>query len=386
MTTTGPLRGVRVLEVAQYVAGPMAAMMLADLGADVVKIEPPGKGDAFRTYGLRYEGYAAFWVNVNRGKRSVALDLKDPEGAARCRELARRADVILLTSRPGVLDSAGLDDESLATLNPRLVRVYVTGYGSSGPRADEPVYDNLVQGLSGLAAFQSGEAGSDVLAPMVVDKTTAVFVAQATTAALYERQSSGVGRRIDVSLLDAAAYWNFPDMFQDRTFMADERRLQRLGSSIVRTKDGGIIVSPVSGRQLRNAAEAFGHPEWIDDFKQIPDHTVLMREAVRRFASVALTLTSAEALDLLRQYDVPAAPVLDLDEHLDDPQVRHNRLYEIVSDQRFGDVRVVRYPGVFDGEHHRAAFRAPGPGDDSASVAVDWGLDGNAEEDDGLPA
>src|SRR4030095_1375985 len=99
--------------------------------ADVVKVEPPGRGDAFRTYGLRYEGYAAFWLNVNRGKRSVALDLKDPSDAQRCRELARRADVILLTSRAGVLDDVGLDDGTLASLNPALVRVYVTGYGST---------------------------------------------------------------------------------------------------------------------------------------------------------------------------------------------------------------------------------------------------------------
>lgn len=385
MTTTGPLAGVRVLEVGQNVAGPMAAMMLADLGADVVKVETPGKGDAFRTYGLRHDGVAAFWLNVNRGKRSVAIDLKDPVGSARCRELARRADVILLTSRPGVLDDLGLDDETLASLNPALVRVYVTGYGASGPRAAEPVYDNLVQGLSGLAAFQGGETGNDVVAPMVVDKTTALLIAHATTAALFERQTSGIGRRIDVSLLDAAAYWNFPDMFQDHTFLADDRRIDRLGSSIVPTKDGRIIVSPVTGRQLRRSAEALGHPEWVTEFKTIKDHTVLMRNAIAKFASVTVTMTTAEALDRLREFDVPAAPVLGRDEHLEDPQVQHNELYEIVHDPVLGDVRVVRYPAVFDGEHHRAPFTAPAPGADLESVAEDWELDWSSEVDDGLP-
>jgi crotonobetainyl-CoA:carnitine CoA-transferase CaiB-like acyl-CoA transferase len=363
----------------------MAAMMLADLGADVVKVETPGKGDAFRTYGLRHDGVAAFWLNVNRGKRSVAIDLKDPVGSARCRELARRADVILLTSRPGVLDDLGLDDETLASLNPALVRVYVTGYGASGPRAAEPVYDNLVQGLSGLAAFQGGETGNDVVAPMVVDKTTALLIAHATTAALFERQTSGIGRRIDVSLLDAAAYWNFPDMFQDHTFLADDRRIDRLGSSIVPTKDGRIIVSPVTGRQLRRSAEALGHPEWVTEFKTIKDHTVLMRNAIAKFASVTVTMTTAEALDRLREFDVPAAPVLGRDEHLEDPQVQHNELYEIVHDPVLGDVRVVRYPAVFDGEHHRAPFTAPAPGADLESVAEDWELDWSSEVDDGLP-
>jgi crotonobetainyl-CoA:carnitine CoA-transferase CaiB-like acyl-CoA transferase len=370
----GPLAGVRVLEVGQYVAGPMATMMLADLGADVVKVEPPGKGDAFRTYGLRYEGYAAFWVNVNRGKRSVALDLKDPGDAERCRELACHADVILLTSRPGVLDDVGLDDDTLSSLNPSLVRVYVTGYGSTGPRAGEPVYDNLVQGLSGLAAFQSGNGVHDVLAPMVVDKTTSFLVAQATIAALYERQMSGVGRRVEVSLLDVAAYWNFPDMFQDRTFVDDDKRIRRLGSSIVETTDGHIIVSPVTGRQLKNTAEAFGHPEWIDEFKTMTDHTVLMRDAVRKFESVTSTMTTAEALDRLREFDVPAAPVHDLDAHLADPQVQHNALYETVHDAHLGEVRVVRYPAVFDGSTLRARFTAPLPGADSAEIARDWDL------------
>jgi crotonobetainyl-CoA:carnitine CoA-transferase CaiB-like acyl-CoA transferase len=376
----GPLHGVRVLEVGQYVAGPMAAMMLADLGADVVKVEPPGKGDAFRTYGLRYEGYAAFWVNVNRGKRSVALDLKDARDAERCRELARRADILLLTSRPGVLDDVGLDDDTLASLNPALVRVYVTGYGSTGPRASEPVYDNLVQGLSGLAAFQSGNGVDDVLAPMVVDKTTSFLVAQAAIAALYEQRVTGVGRRVEVSLLDVAAYWNFPDMFQDRTFVDDDKRITRLGSSIVTTTDGRIIVSPVTGRQLKNTAAAFGHPEWIDEWKTMEDHTVLMRDAVRKFESVTSTMTTAEALDRLREHDVPAAPVLDLDAHLDDPQVRHNELYATEHDERLGAVRVVRYPARFDGEPRRAPFTAPRPGADRAAVVRDWGLDWSVED------
>jgi crotonobetainyl-CoA:carnitine CoA-transferase CaiB-like acyl-CoA transferase len=371
---TSVLDGIRVLDLSSGIAGPITGMLLSDHGADVVKVEPPGKGDAFRTYGLRYEGYAAFWVNVNRGKRSVALDLKDPADAERCRDLARRADVILLTSRPGVLDDVGLDDDTLASLNPSLVRVYVTGYGSTGPRATEPVYDNLVQGLSGLAAFQSGNGVHDVLAPMVVDKTTSFLVAQATIAALYERQVSGVGRRVEVSLLDVAAYWNFPDMFQDRTFVDDDKRIRRLGSSIVATTDGHIIVSPVTGRQLKNTAEAFGHPEWIDEFKTMTDHTVLMRDAVRKFESVTSTMTTAEALDRLREFDVPAAPVHDLDAHLADPQVQHNALYETVHDAHLGEVRVVRYPAVFDGATLRARFTAPLPGADSAEVARDWDL------------
>jgi crotonobetainyl-CoA:carnitine CoA-transferase CaiB-like acyl-CoA transferase len=373
---SGPLTGVRVLEVAQNVAGPMGAMMLADLGADVVKVEPPGKGDAFRTYGVSHEGMAAFWLNVNRGKRSIALDLKDADDAACCRELARRADAILLTSRPGALDGVGLDDASLAALNPALVRVYITGYGPTGPRVSEPVYDNLVQGLSGVAAFQGGDGEPEVLAPMAMDKTTALLVAHATTAALFEARATGRGRRVDVSLLDAGAYWNFPDMFQDRTFLASDRRIQRLGSSIVATTDGRIIVSPVTGRQLKRTTEALGHPEWVDEFKTIKDHTVLMRNAMAKFAGVLGTMTTADALARLREFDVPAVQVLDLDQHLHDPQVEHNALYATVHDPELGDVRVVRYPAVFDGQQQRAPFSAPRPGVDRDEVLRDWGVAG----------
>src|SRR5690349_14518510 len=204
-----PLQGLKVVEIGQYVAGPMATMLLADLGADVVKVEPPGRGDAFRSYGITHEGVSSFWINVNRGKRSIALDLKAPSDVERCRELVSKADAVVVTSRPGALDNVGLDDRTLESLREGLVRVYVTGYGPSGSRAGEPVFDNLVQGLSGLAVFQGGSESPDVVAPMVVDKTTALLVSHALLAAVFKRHASGEGSRVEVSLLDSVAYWNF---------------------------------------------------------------------------------------------------------------------------------------------------------------------------------
>jgi crotonobetainyl-CoA:carnitine CoA-transferase CaiB-like acyl-CoA transferase len=350
----------------------MATMALADLGADVVKVEPLPKGDAFRTYGLRRSGFSAFWINVNRGKRSVALDLKNPDDADRCRDLARRADVVLLTSRPGALDSVGFDDASLEALNSSLIRVHVTGFGPGGPRMGQPVFDNLVQGLSGLAAFQGGANAPATLAPMVVDKVAALTIANATLAALYARSVSGGGIRVDVSLLDAAAYWNFPDVFQDRTFVSDDRRTGRLPSPIAATEDGQITLSPVSGRQISRTADAFGHPEWVASLKQFDSHVELMKELMRLVESVTRSMTTDEVLDLLTRFDVPAGPVLSLDEHLADPQVVHNELYEIVEDRALGEVRVVRSPALFDGQPQRAPFHVPALGEDVATVAHDW--------------
>jgi crotonobetainyl-CoA:carnitine CoA-transferase CaiB-like acyl-CoA transferase len=368
----GPLSNVRVLEIAQYVAGPMAAMALADLGADVVKVEPLPKGDAFRTYGIRRGGFAAFWINVNRGKRSVALDLKDPADAHRCRELVQRADIVLLTSRPGALDSVGFDDASLEALNSSLIRVHVTGFGPNGPRAGQPVFDNLVQGLSGLAAFQGGGNAPEVLAPMVVDKVAALTIANAALAALYNRSVSGRGARVDVSLLDAAAYWNFPDVFQDRTFVSDDRRTGRLRSPIAATRDGQIILSPVSGRQISRTADALGHPEWVAHLKQFDSHIDLMEEMMRLVETVTRSMTTDEVLDRFAEFDVPAGPVLGLDEHFADPQVVHNELYEIVDDPSLGEVRVVRSPALFDGQPQRAPFHVAALGADAATVARDW--------------
>lgn len=363
---------MRIVEIAQFVAAPMATLVLCDLGAEVVKIETGAKGDDFRTYGLRHNGFSAFWVSVNRGKRSVALDLKDSEAQARCHDLIRRADAVLISSRPGALDDIGLSDDVLASLKAALVRVYVTGYGQTGPRAQEPVFDSLIQAMTGMAVFQGDRTAPELVAPMAADKVTAMMVAQAMLAGLFESKVRGTGRRIDVSLLDATAYWNFPDLYQDRTFAADERRLSRLASPIVRTSDGFVAVAPVTGKQIGKAAAAFGHPEWVADLKQIADHTVMTRELYRLVNEVTSRMTGAEVMALMATAGVPTAPVHDLDEHLSEPQVLHNELYEVVDDERVGPVRTVRYPAVFDGEHRRAPFTAPAYGDDTEAVLREW--------------
>jgi len=368
----GPLAGVRVVEIAQYVAAPMGLLALADLGADVVKVETGTKGDAFRTYGLRHAGFSALWLNVNRGKRSVALDLNNAAEQARCRRLIAAADVVVISSKPGALDDRGLDDASLAALKPELVRVYVTGYGPTGPRANEPVYDHLIQAMTGLMTYQGGADAPDVVAAIVADKTSAAVVTQAVLAALVERGRTGVGRRVDVSMLDAIAYWNFPDLYQDRTFLDDDRRLTRMPSPIVATSDGRIVVSPVTGSQIGRAAAALGHAEWVDELKRIGDHTAMVAELFRLIGTATPTMTTAAALALFAGAGVPAAPVLDLDEHLAEPQVVDNELYDEVTDPAIGRVRTVRYPASFDGQRLRAAFTAPACGADTDAVLEEW--------------
>ena len=181
--TSAPLSGVSVVEIGSYMSVPFAAMMLADLGADVVKVEPP-KGDPFRRFARPKGAMAAVFVNANRGKKSIVLDLKQAIDRDRLCELLRNSDVVLSNWRPAVAERLGLGDDVLAALNPRLIRVYVSGYGSSGPDRDKPSYDSVVQARSGLTWAQGGDDRPTLAVGYLVDKTTAMMTAQATIAAL----------------------------------------------------------------------------------------------------------------------------------------------------------------------------------------------------------
>src|SRR3954469_9811552 len=260
-----PLDGVKVVEAANYMSGPYATMMLGDLGAEVIKVEPP-KGDPFRRFG-RPKTYASpQFVNCNRSKRSVVLDLKSPDDQAAMLRLLDSADVLLSNWRPAVSARLGLGDDVLAARNPRLVRVYVSGYGPTGPLSEDPVFDTIVQARSGMMYGLSATDQPVLLPGYPVDKQTAAMAAQAALAALYARERTGAGDRVDVAMLDAAAYLDYVDLFTGRTFVdggdRDPRNLH--GSTIrpVETADGWMVLAPVSSDHIRAACAAVGHPEF----------------------------------------------------------------------------------------------------------------------------
>ena len=362
----GPLEGVTVVEVANFVSGPFGALMLADLGADVVKVEPP-RGDPYRRFGRPTTGTSAEFVNVNRGKRSIALDLKDPEGLATLRRLLDRADVLLANWRPKVAGRLGLADHLLAQANPRLVRVYISGYGPSGPYADQATFDSNIQARSGLAWLEGGDGAPRLVAGYLVDKMTGVFAVQAALAALYERERTGEGRAVDVPMLDTVAYFNYPDLYAKRTLVDhqpdDPRNLLVSGNRPVPARDGWVQVSAVTGDQIRAAVTALGHPEWGEVILSQADGPAV-GTALRDLVGQALaTMTVAEAMARFDAHDVPAAPCDDPDQHLADPQVVHAGIYRVAEDPVLGRVRSVRHPA-----------RSPGWGRLEASGAVP-GLD-----------
>lgn len=347
----GPLGGVRVVEAASYMSGPLAGMMLADLGADVVKVEAPGGGDPFRTLGRPVTPTSALFANCNRGKRSVVLDLKTEAGRAALRRLLADADVFLCNWRPGVAEALGFDDEALVAANPRLVRCFVTGYGRGGPLGAEPAFDTVAQAVSGLTDALSSDGTPRLLAGYPVDKITASSAAQAVLAALFARERSGCGERIDLSMLDATAYFQFPELLTNRVFLdhqpPEARNAQALGIRPVPTRDGWMVIAMVTGRQIRDTVGMLGHEEWAAELRGIADQGEMVRELFDRVERVTATMGTDELLARLREIGVPCAPCLTIDEHLADDQVAHNELYRIVEWPGYGRVRVIRYPALF---------------------------------------
>jgi crotonobetainyl-CoA:carnitine CoA-transferase CaiB-like acyl-CoA transferase len=363
-----PLDGIRVVEVGSYISGPWVGLMLAELGADVVKVEPP-RGDPMRTFGLRHNGLSALWVNCNHDKQSVVIDLKSADGHKQMLDLVASTDILIQNWRPGVAESLNLPSELLQERNPRLIQLIITGFGGTGPRSRTPVFDLLLQATSGLAAMEATETQPTAVRSLVADKATATFGVQAVLAALIARERTGNGSRAELAMLDVMAYFDFPDLGQDRTFLAPEVRheLRRGRPAILRTSDGYLAISPVSGRQIGNTVAAVGHPEWKDDLKQLVDPTELMDEVYNRVEQVTRTGPTAHWLGLFEEFDVPAAAVLTPDEHFADPQVQHNRLYT-TTDSPAGPVRRVRYPALFDGQVLAPRRPAPALGQDTEAV------------------
>jgi crotonobetainyl-CoA:carnitine CoA-transferase CaiB-like acyl-CoA transferase len=365
----GPLTGVRVLDSSSYMTGPLAATMLADLGADVIKVEPPG-GDGFRGFGHTVEGWSALWSNINRGKRSIVLDLKAAGDVATMKQLLAMADVFVENWRPHVAGSLGLGLEVVEKINPRLVRLSVTGFGDSGPLSHAPAYDSLIQGYTGMVHLLSPAGKPDVAPYWVVDKVVATFASQAVLAALFERERTGKGSHVSLPMLDAMAYFNFPDMFQHRTFVKDETPWRPAFTPVVRTLDGHVVVTPVSGGQISRTLKALGRPDIKQEMLSFRSHAEMVDRFYQHLNEIMSQKPTAHWLALLEPCDVPIAPVRTLDEHLADEQVKHNRIYRELPTAA-GGMRVPRYPAIFDREQIEPAGAPPSIDADAARIRAE---------------
>lgn len=356
-----PLAGVRVLETCSWVSGPYAGLVLADLGAEVVKVEPP-TGDPMRRFRRPATAYSAEFANCNRGKRSVALDLKAPEGRDQFLDLARTSDVVVSNWRPQVAESLGLGDATLVARNPRLIRVYITGFGPTGPLARAAAFDSVVQARSGMT-MAAGSAAPSLAQGYPVDKLTGLVAAQAALAALFARERDGRGDRVDVPMLDVAAYVDFVELFANRTFLdtapAEAVNVQATALRPLPARDGWIVLAPVAGVQIRAVCDAVGHPEWLDELRRAPTAAAAARSLFDRLEAELPSRSLDDWLARFELHDVPVSPCLSLDQHLADEQVRHQQLYSVVDWPAVGAARCVRYPGSFQGRGRLVADRPP---------------------------
>jgi len=372
---SGPLHGFRIIDLTSMVSGPFATQLLADQGADVIKVENPLGGDYVRSASNRRGGFSAAFLNNNRNKRSIALNLKDPRGRAVLARLVADADVLVQNFRPGVAERIGVGEEAIRAVSPTIIYVSISGFGDHGPYAHKPVYDPLVQALSGLASVQAGsdEARPRLVRTILPDKLTAVTAAQAITAALLERQRSGTGQHLRLSMLDAMIAFLWGSDMGGQTFIGGEVTQQEAVSFIdliYATRDGYLSVAVQSDREWAALAHALQHPEWLRDprFKtpalrqEHIDARLALTQAVLR------TRTSAEWLACLEAADVPCAPVLTRGQMIEYPQVSENGILVETEHPQAGRLRQARPAARFSRTPTAIAHGAPRLGENGREL------------------
>ena len=380
----GPLAGIRVLDLTSVVSGPLATMFLADQGAEVIKIEPLG-GDITRRsrQSISASGeFSALFVSSNRGKRSLALDLKRPEAAKIMRKLIASSDVLVQNFRPGTMERLGLGEPTLRELNPRLIYVSISGVGESGPYAKKRVYDPIIQGLSGFADLQAEPRTRrpQMIRTIVADKTTAIFAAQAITAALFARERTGEGQHIRLAMLDTMIAYLWPEAMTQYTVVGREATTADPTARpdlIFETADGYITVGTISDSEWQGFCAASGRPGLAEDprFNTPGGRAVNATERILLMAEIIKKRPTAEWLQRLDANDVPSAPVLRRNEVTTNEQVLARELIVELDHPDIGLVRQPKPAARFDRTPARIQGPAPRIGEHSATILAELGFE-----------
>jgi crotonobetainyl-CoA:carnitine CoA-transferase CaiB-like acyl-CoA transferase len=379
----GPMRGIRVIDCSIALTGPYAVALLADQGADVVKIERPGFGDIARYVGVSVNGTSALFTMCNRGKRSIALDITKPDGRDLVLRLAKDADVFIENFRPGVLDRSGLGYDALAEANPDLVYASLTGFGPDGPYAPKSAYDTVIQAYGGFAANQAdAETGEPrFLNQTAADKVTAMFAAQAITAALFARERGAGGQHVQLSMLDAVVSFLWADAAGNEVLLDSDRTMKSSFSSGFRPfafTDGYGVVTPTSDADFAGMCKGFG-VEGADDPRVA---TIVERAKNRDYMQVimgrcyeaAAKMSTAEAMARLEAERVPCGVVVAPHDLPDDPHAQAIGLFEESVDPVVGRVRRPRHPARFSETAAELGASAPALGQHTDEVLTELGL------------
>jgi formyl-CoA transferase len=380
-----PLEGVRVLDLSRVLAGPWATQLLADLGADVIKVERPAEGDDTRHWGppwLEHEGekVAAYFLAANRGKRSVAIDFATEEGAALVRRMAADTDVVVENFRVGGLKKFGLDAENLRAANPRLIYASITGFGQDGPYAQRAGYDYIIQGMGGIMSLTGIPDGEPGGGPMragvaIADLYTGMYTTNAILAALYRRQDTGEGATIDLALFDTQLAVLANQASNALVSGKDPGRQGAGHPNIVPYQpfdaaDQPIIIAVGNDRQFAKFAAILGHPEWAQaaEFATNAARVAARQKLVPMIAEIIATKPAAEWLIELEKAGIPAGPINTISQALADPQAVHRGVRISGGGGLLGEVPMVGNPIRIDGQRSNAPLPPPALGEHGAML------------------
>ena len=373
----GPLDGVRILDLTSMISGPIATMMLADQGADVIKVEPLS-GDLVRYLGPRRGELTATFISANRSKRSLAIDLKTDAGIEVLKRLIKSADVFVQNFRPGAIERMGLSEAVVRAIREDIIYVSISGFGETGPYANKRVYDPVIQALSGLAAIQSDrETGRPRMVRTIIpDKTTALTAAQAITAALFSRERTGEGQHVKLAMLDTMLAYLWPEGMAGFTFVGQKvsaARAQLAQDLIFETTDGYITAGAVSDSEWAGMCKAFDREEWLKDsrFATAAGRVAHAEIRLTMAAEVIIHNSSAYWLEQLDAQGVPCAPVLSRAEVLSHEQIIENDIIQEYEDPVAGTYRQPRPAAKFSRTPATIRNHAPQLGENSVDVLKD---------------
>ena len=352
----GPLTGISVIDLSAVVSGPFGTSILADQGADVIVVEQVHAPDIMRVSGPLAEsaqGVSSSWASMNRNKRSITLNLKDPRGRELVLALISDADVVVQNFRPGAIERLGLGWEVLHALNPDLVMCSISGFGSDGPYSHRPAFDAVVQSIAGYPTVQVDDRGEpQLMATIVCDKVTSLNVAQSVCAALVARSLGHGGQHIEIAMLDASIHFLWPDAMWNQTYMDHESDTPDLSTicKLFPTSDGWAMIYPLgTDAQWQALCEALDRPDLASDTRFADLHGRIAHgdEINEELQRETERFTTAALVKLMDEADVPTAPVNTREEMLADPQVRHRGIVQESEHPTVGRIRSVRSPALF---------------------------------------
>ena len=375
---SGPYEGIRVLELTSTVSGPFAGMMLADQGAEVIKVEPPGIGDLARFMGTIKDGMGAMFSTLNRNKKCICLDFKNEEDLDALKKLVSTADVLIENYRPGIVKKLGIDYESLSQINPDLIYCSISGYGQSGPYKEKKVYDPLIQGTVGIPLAQNNKS-PELIRTIIYDKVTGLTSAQAISAALYQKAKGQGGQYLPISMMESALYYNWPDLMMNYTFDEGGINLGELADlfEVYETNDGGVVLIIIANDEVfTKFCTVFDLSLHLDEkYNNLVSRIINKEELTIEVNKVTSKLSSKELEDKMDLEGISASICNELNEVYKDPQVIEQGSIVEIDHPELGIMRMPKPPANLKGQASFPRTLAPILGYDNREVLSSINID-----------